>query len=106
MNGHDDAAADAALISHAVGRPVRVQWMREDEHGWDPKGPPQLLDLRAALDPDGKIAAWGTEMWLPKDTPICRTPLLAPVAAGIAQPQGLNRSRSSGQCVSALRPAN
>src|SRR5215831_5988510 len=40
MNGHDDAAADAALISRAVGRPVRVQWMREDEHGWDPKGPP------------------------------------------------------------------
>ncbi len=45
MNGHEDAAADAAIMSRAVGRPVRVQWMREDEHGWDPKGPPQLLDL-------------------------------------------------------------
>jgi nicotinate dehydrogenase subunit B len=37
-NGHDDAAMDAALLSREVGRPVRVQWMRQDEHGWDPKG--------------------------------------------------------------------
>ena len=50
MNGHDDAAADAALLSKAVGRPVRVQWSREDELGWDPKGPPQVLELRGALD--------------------------------------------------------
>ena len=53
MNGHDDAAADAALMSQTLGRPVRVQWTREDEHGWDPKGPPQVLDLRAALDAAG-----------------------------------------------------
>jgi CO/xanthine dehydrogenase Mo-binding subunit len=39
MNGHDDAAADAVLLSKAVGRPVRVQWSRGDELGWDPKGP-------------------------------------------------------------------
>ncbi len=38
-NGADDAAADALLLSRAVGQPVRVQWMRQDEHGWDPKGP-------------------------------------------------------------------
>jgi CO/xanthine dehydrogenase Mo-binding subunit len=61
MNGHDDAAADAALISRALGRTVRVQWMREDEHGWDPKGPPQLLSLEGALTAEGKIAAWRTE---------------------------------------------
>jgi CO/xanthine dehydrogenase Mo-binding subunit len=41
-NGHEDAAADAALLARAVGQPVRVQWMRADEHGWDPKGPPSL----------------------------------------------------------------
>jgi nicotinate dehydrogenase subunit B len=58
MNGHDDAAADAALMSKTLGRPVRVQWMREDEHGWDPKGPPQMLDLRGGLDAQGKITAW------------------------------------------------
>ena len=39
-NGHEDAAADAALLAKAVGLPVRVQWSRADEHGWDPKGPP------------------------------------------------------------------
>ncbi|HYM90654.1 MAG TPA: molybdopterin cofactor-binding domain-containing protein, partial [bacterium] len=38
-SGTDDAAADAALLAQAVGRPVRVQWMRADETGWDPKGP-------------------------------------------------------------------
>jgi CO/xanthine dehydrogenase Mo-binding subunit len=91
MNGHDDAAADAALLARAVGRPVRVQWMREDEHGWDPKGPPQLLALEGALDAEGKIAAWRTDMWLPRATAnLPNVPLLAPDAAGIAQPQGLS----------------
>ena len=37
-NGHEDAAADAALWARAAGRPVRVQWLRADEHGWDRKG--------------------------------------------------------------------
>jgi len=90
MNGHDDAAADAALLSRAVGRPVRVQWMREDEHGWDPKGPPQLLSLEGALGDDGRIAAWRTEMWLPKATAsLPNMPLLGPEAAGIAQAPGI-----------------
>jgi nicotinate dehydrogenase subunit B len=90
MNGHDDAAADAALISRAVGKPVRVQWTREDEHGWDPKGPPQLLALEGALDADGKIAAWRSELWLPKATAnLPNMPLLGPMAAGIAQPMGI-----------------
>src|SRR5262249_41012611 len=53
-NGNDDAAADALLLSRAVGRPVRVQWTREDELAWDPKGPPQLLDIRAGLDADNR----------------------------------------------------
>jgi nicotinate dehydrogenase subunit B len=91
MNGHDDASADAAMISKAIGKPVRVQWSREDEHGWDPKGPPQLLSLEGALGPDGKIAAWRTEMWLPKATAnLPNIPLLGPAAAGIDQPQGIS----------------
>jgi CO/xanthine dehydrogenase Mo-binding subunit len=86
MNGHDDAAADAALLSRAAGRPVRVQWMREDEHGWDPKGPPQLLALEGTLTADGRIAAWRTEMWLPKATAnLPNLPLLGPEAAGLAR---------------------
>jgi nicotinate dehydrogenase subunit B len=86
-NGNDDAAADAVLLSRAAGTPVRVQWMRHDEHGWDPKGPLQLLDLRAGLDAEGKIAAWETQMWLP--TTISGTrPFLGIDAAGMAQAHG------------------
>jgi len=90
MNGHDDAAADAALLSKAVGRPVRVQWSREDELGWDPKGPPQLLALEGAVDDAGKISAWRTDMWIPKATAsLPNMPLLALEAAGIAQTPGI-----------------
>jgi CO/xanthine dehydrogenase Mo-binding subunit len=64
-NGHEDAAADAALLARAVGRPVRVQWMRADEHGWDPKGPPTLLDLRAGIDPAGNVIVWESELFVP-----------------------------------------
>jgi len=56
--GADDAAEDAALMSRAVGKPVRVQWMREDEHGWEPKGPAQLDLARAGVNAEGKIIAW------------------------------------------------
>jgi CO/xanthine dehydrogenase Mo-binding subunit len=64
-NGHEDAAADAALIARETGQPVRVQWMREDEHGWDPKGPPTLLDYRAALDDKGNVLGWQSEVFIP-----------------------------------------
>jgi nicotinate dehydrogenase subunit B len=67
-NGHEDAAADAAILARAVGKPVRVQWMRADEHGWDPKGPPTLVDLRAGLDQDGNVAAWESELFIPDGT--------------------------------------
>ena len=88
-NGADDVAADALLLSQMLNRPVRVQWMRADEHGWDPKGPPQLLDLRAGIDTEGRIVAWETEMWLPVTVPGTR-PLLAADAAGLDQPHGQN----------------
>jgi nicotinate dehydrogenase subunit B len=64
-NGHEDAAADAALLARAVGKPVRVQWMRADEHGWDPKGPPTLVDLRAGVEQDGTVTAWESEFFIP-----------------------------------------
>jgi len=89
MNGHDDAAADAVLLSKATGRPVRAQWSREDELGWDPKGPPQLIELRALLDTNHRIAAWEAEMWVPLATAnLAYVPLLGPQEAGIAQPAG------------------
>ena len=86
-NGNDDAAADAVLLSKASGAPVRLQWMRQDEHALDPKGPQQLLDLRAGLDAQGNIAAWEAEMWVPMNKPGTR-PLLSVDAAGMAQDHG------------------
>jgi CO/xanthine dehydrogenase Mo-binding subunit len=54
----DDAPLDAALLSRAVGKPVRVQWTRGDEHGWEPKGPAQLISVRAGVDAQGNVVAW------------------------------------------------
>jgi nicotinate dehydrogenase subunit B len=89
-NGHEDAAADAALIARAVGRPVRVQWSRADEHGWDPKGPPTLVDLRAGLDANGDIVAWESELWVPRADITEHPPTLAATLAGIPQKDAVN----------------
>jgi nicotinate dehydrogenase subunit B len=63
-NGADDAAADAALIARAVpGRPVRVQWMREQEHTWEPFGPAMVTKVSAALDDSGSIVDWSYDVW-------------------------------------------
>jgi nicotinate dehydrogenase subunit B len=56
-NGADDAAADAALMSQLVGQPVRVQWMRWDEHGWEPLGPAMAHTLKGALNA-GDVVSW------------------------------------------------
>jgi CO/xanthine dehydrogenase Mo-binding subunit len=91
MNGHEDAAADAAILSRAIGRPVRVQWSRADEHGLDPKGPAQLLDIIGAIDPSGNILDWHAEMWIPQTTKgLPNIPLLGPEAAGLDNVRGLN----------------
>lgn len=57
-NGADDVSADAVLLAQAVGRPVRVQLMREQEHGWEPKGTAQLIEVRGGLDEQGRVAAY------------------------------------------------
>ncbi|MGZ5907013.1 MAG: molybdopterin cofactor-binding domain-containing protein, partial [Reyranella sp.] len=62
-NGADDVAADAALAARAVpGRPVRLQWMREQEHGWEPLGSAMVVELEATLA-DGHIAGWRHDVW-------------------------------------------
>ncbi|MDQ2084008.1 molybdopterin-dependent oxidoreductase [Xanthobacteraceae bacterium Astr-EGSB] len=62
-NGADDVAADAVLLAIALpGRPVRVQWMREDEHRFEPYGPAMIARLGAALQ-DGRIADWHHDVW-------------------------------------------
>ncbi len=60
---HDDSALAAAIMSQAVGRPVRVQFMRWDEHGWDNYGPAHLADVRAGVDADGNITALEYHGW-------------------------------------------
>lgn len=88
-NGHEDAAADAALIAHEIGGgvPVRVQWMREDEHGWDPKGPPTLLDHKAALDAKGDIVAWESTVYIPERPKDIVVTLVAAEHAGLPHEQ-------------------
>jgi CO/xanthine dehydrogenase Mo-binding subunit len=55
---HVDNDECAAVCSLAVGKPVRVQWMRWDEHGWDNYGPATLWDVKGGIDANGKLVAW------------------------------------------------
>ncbi len=64
-NGADDAAADAAVISQELGRPVRVQWTRFDELVWARKGPAMTTRMSADLTADGRIARWSADIWTP-----------------------------------------
>ena len=43
--------------------------MRADEHGWDPKGPPTLMDMRASMDAQGNVTAWEGDFYMPQQTP-------------------------------------
>jgi CO/xanthine dehydrogenase Mo-binding subunit len=54
----EDAAFEAAWIAREIGRPVRMQWMREEETAWDTKGPAFLVKVRGALDSDGGLVAY------------------------------------------------
>ena len=60
---YEDAAQAAAVMSQAVGKPVRVQFMRSDEHGWDDYGPAHLADVRAGIDANGRIVAYEYHGW-------------------------------------------
>jgi nicotinate dehydrogenase subunit B len=57
-NDADDCAMDAAVIAKAVGKPVRLQYMREQGTGWDPKGPASIHTAKVGLDAAGKIIAY------------------------------------------------
>jgi CO/xanthine dehydrogenase Mo-binding subunit len=100
-NGADDVAADAALLARALpGQPVRVQWMREDEHGSEPKGPPMLSTVQATLDARGHIVDWAYEVWSPPHNSrpgtagnllagtLLAAPFTPPPAMPIPQPEG------------------
>ncbi len=79
-NCADDVGADAALLSRAVCRPVRVQLTREQEHVWEPKGAAQLMDVQGGLDATGEPAAYDFAVRYPSN----RAPTLALILAGKA----------------------
>ncbi len=66
-NCADDVAADAALLSRAVGSPVRVQLTREQENAWEPKGAAQLMQVNGGLNADGTVAAYDFETSYPSN---------------------------------------
>ncbi len=67
-NGSDDAAADAAILSQAVGKPVRVQWSRQDEFAWEPYAPAMVMEVSGGLDRQGQVIAWQYDVWTPSHT--------------------------------------
>jgi nicotinate dehydrogenase subunit B len=84
-NGHEDATADAAVIAKGIGKPVRVQWSRADEHAWEPMGPPTLMDLRATVTDKGEVTAWDSEFFVPQAMP-GNCPVVAQELAGLPVP--------------------
>ena len=64
LNGADAASFEAAVLSHAVGRPVRLQFSREDEMKWENLGAACVIEHRAALSGDGTIVVWDRENWV------------------------------------------
>ncbi|CAI0869061.1 Membrane-bound aldehyde dehydrogenase [pyrroloquinoline-quinone] precursor [Serratia liquefaciens] len=69
-NCADDVSADAALLSQATGKPVRVQLMREQEAGWEPKGTGQLMRVRGGLDEHNQVAAYELKTSYPSNNAV------------------------------------
>jgi nicotinate dehydrogenase subunit B len=63
-NGADDVALDAALLARATGgRPVKLQWMRDDEFAWEPYGSAMVMKLTGGVDAQGNVVTWSHELW-------------------------------------------
>ncbi len=62
-NGADDAALDAALLARDCGRPVLLQWTRDDELAWAPFGSAMVVRMTAGLDAEGNVVDWQHEIW-------------------------------------------
>ncbi|MHC5175396.1 xanthine dehydrogenase family protein molybdopterin-binding subunit [Serratia rhizosphaerae] len=86
-NGADDVSADAALLSQAVGKPVRVQLMREQENGWEPKGTAQLIRVRGGLDAAHQVAAYDFKTCYPSNNAVTLALVLSGKVANQADVQ-------------------
>jgi nicotinate dehydrogenase subunit B len=84
-NCADDVSADAVLLSRAVGRPVRVQLTREQEHAWEPKGTAQLIEVKGGLNADGSVAGYDLSTRYPSNG----APTLALLLTGTLAPTPL-----------------
>jgi CO/xanthine dehydrogenase Mo-binding subunit len=63
-NGADDVALDAALLARATnGKPVKLQWMREDEFMWEPFGSAMVIKIAGTLNAEGNVEGWSHELW-------------------------------------------
>jgi nicotinate dehydrogenase subunit B len=81
-NCADDVCADAALLSRAVGRPVRVQLSRQQEHQWEPKGAAQLMDVKGTIDRAGSLLSYDFVSRYPSND----APTLALLLTGVVSP--------------------
>ena len=116
-NGADDVAFDAVLLARAAGgRPVRMQWSREDELAWSPMGAAMAVEIEADLDAQGDIVCWRGDVWsnghvsragrAPIPTVLAASQLAKPFdALHCLQPADGQRRRRRAQLGSALRPA-
>ena len=102
-NGADDVALDAALVARATnGRPVKLQWMRDDEFKWEPYGSAMVMKLSGGLDAQGNVVDWTHDVWSHphNNRPALRAgvnllaswylakPFKPPVPADVPQPTG------------------
>ncbi|WP_426504681.1 molybdopterin cofactor-binding domain-containing protein [Serratia proteamaculans] len=86
-NCADDVSADAALLSQATGKPVRVQLMREQESGWEPKGTGQLMRVRGGLDQHRQVAAYELKTSYPSNNAVTLSLVLTGKVANRADVQ-------------------
>jgi nicotinate dehydrogenase subunit B len=87
---YEDAGQAAAILSQATGRPVRVQFMRWDEHGWDQYGPAHLADVRAGIDAEGNLVAYEYHGWQHGWTVTSTVQDISTGKPGIERPGGSN----------------
>jgi CO/xanthine dehydrogenase Mo-binding subunit len=102
-NGADDVALDAVLVARETGsRPVKLQWMRDDEFMWEPYGSPMIMKMGGALGAQGNVVDWTHELWShPHNarpgsgdgsyllaSSYLEKPLLPPFPADVPQPAG------------------
>jgi nicotinate dehydrogenase subunit B len=93
----EDSAPAAALISQAVGKPVRLQLMRQHDFMTDPYGVPYSYHMEGGVDASGNVTAWSTEFWTWAINPQTEGPTLTDILTGAAKPGAF-----SGQSIQAL----